>query len=339
MKALHSSKTLFWAVFGPVLFFAFSISAAQADLPNWVTSPPNKAGMAYGVGSMEIYGNPQAAITRAAELARIDLVTQLRVTVSGDFSSTTTASSVNGQASSMQKTMSNYVRSQIPTVQLQEVKVLETYTDKKTAYVLVELNRSKEAANLELDIADLDAQIKKINQQPASGSALNQLRPLLPALKLLAQRQELAERLSFVSMQRVSQTLPEDVSAVQTKIDTLLDQLVVVLQLKDAGAKALESSLMEGLTSQGLRIQKSNQFDLRFSVSVNLENKQQGGSHYSFANARVDVMDSQQRVLNTFTQRARGVSGMADVARQKAGEALAEQISKELAATLVDKIR
>ena len=338
MAAFNVTKTLFWALCGPVLFFAL-ISASHAAPPDWITQPPNKSGMAYGVGSMEIYGNPQAAIARATELARVDLVSQLRVTVSGNFSSTTTARSGSDQASTMQKTMSNHVRSQVPAVQLKEAKVIDTYTDAKHAYVLVELNRTREAGNLELEIVDIDERIRTINEQTLEGSVLQQLRVLLPAVSLFVQRQELVERLSFVSLGHVTQTQPEEAGQIQRKIDQRLDQLVVILALQDDGARRLEGSLMEGLTRQGLRIQREGHYDLLFRVSVTLEDTRQGGSFYSFANARVDVIDGQQRVLNTFSQRARGVSGMEDVARRKAGEALAEQLSEELATTLLEKIR
>src|SRR5690606_25775778 len=58
----------------------------RAMTPDWITQLPQRNGMAYGVGSMEIYGSVTDAIKRAGDLARVDLVSQLRVTVSGDFS-------------------------------------------------------------------------------------------------------------------------------------------------------------------------------------------------------------------------------------------------------------
>ena len=70
-------------------------------------------------------GNPQAAVARATELARVDLVSQLRVTVTGDFSSLQTMKSGTGQESEV-RSISNGVRSQVPTVELNEVKVSDT---------------------------------------------------------------------------------------------------------------------------------------------------------------------------------------------------------------------
>ena len=55
--------------------------------PSWITSPPQKANMAYGVGSMEVYGAPDQALKRASDFARADLVSRLKVTISSSNSS------------------------------------------------------------------------------------------------------------------------------------------------------------------------------------------------------------------------------------------------------------
>lgn len=347
MSMTKPTSKLFWAIIGPVLFcMALMPSTALAkkkkdvEQPQWVTQPPSKAGMAYGIGSMEIYGNPQTAIQRATELARVDLVSQLQVTVSGDFSSTTTMSSGTHQESAVQKSMSNYVRSQIPTIELKEAKVADTWVDKKIAYVLVEVNRAREAAELELQIDDLDEQIIKIgNAAPASNSNLAKLQALTPALKLLAEREQLVERLNFISMQRSDSVRNEAVAQVEQSISRAVNDLKVRLVFKNQDAQELKNSLLEGLTQQGLRVSGDSNADLTFIVSVNLTYKEQANSHYTFAKAEVQIEDVNSRVLNAFSQEGKGVSGMADRSRQNAAQNLAKVLSQELAETLVEKIR
>ena len=57
------------------------------SLPSWVTKQPTDKTKAYGVGSMEVYGSPDQALKRAADFARADLVSRLKVTISATNSS------------------------------------------------------------------------------------------------------------------------------------------------------------------------------------------------------------------------------------------------------------
>ena len=115
--------------------------------------------------------------------------------------------------------------------------------------------------------------------------------------------------------------------------------LDVRLVLLDDGARIMRGGLFETLTSQGLRLGESDNPDLSFEVSANLDSQQQNGNYYVFANARVNLRDSSGKVLSSFSDRARGVSGVQQNALNKASEKLAEQLSEELAATLTQRLR
>ncbi len=318
---------------------AATSKGAQKKAPHWVTQPPQQSGMAYGVGSMEVYGNPANAVKRAAELAKIDLVSQLKVTVEGNFSHSITESSGTNQTTQVQQNVSNYVRSQIPTAELDEVQISETWVDGKLAYALVELDRQQAAARLRRDVADIDTELTAIAEQQPQGNKLQQLQPLLPALKLFAQRSALSERLALLSMERRGALLPAELKSLQDRIYQQIDELVVSLEFINNAAKELEGSLLEALTAQGLRIQQNQAADLTFAVSAKQTQKQQGGSYYAFVDTQVVIKDSQQRVLNAFSKQAKGVSGMGSMAQQKAALETAELITNELAVTLADKLR
>lgn len=313
---------------------------AQKKAPHWVTQPPQQSGTAYGIGSMEVYGNPADAVKRASELAKVDLVSQLKVTVEGSFSHSITETRGTNQNTQVQQNVSNYVRSQTPTAELDEVQVADTWVTEKLAYVLVELDRQQAAARLRRDVNDLDAELLKIAQLQPQGNKLQQLQPLLPALALLAKRESLSERLALVSVERRGALLPAELKDLQNRIYQQIDGLVVALEFTNNAAKQLEGGLLEALTTQGLRVQKNQATaDLTFVVSAKQTKKQQGGNHYAFVDTQVVIKDSQQRVLNAFSKQARGVSGMSDMAQQKAAIETAKLITNELAVTLAEKLR
>jgi len=314
-------------------------TTASGRQPDWVTQPPRQSGMAYGVGSMEIYGDPADALKRASELARVDLVSQLKVTVSGDFSSTTTETSGSGQTSQVQRNVSNYVRSQVPPVEMDEIVISDSWAGEKYAYALAELDRAKAAAHLSRDIQDVEQQIQDIAALQPQGTRLQQLQPLLPALKLFARRERLSERLQLVSMDRHGAPMSAELRALQNRIYDQISQLQVAVQLTDSGAEVIGGGVMEALTEQGLKIQQGGSYDLLFSVSASLSNKAKDGNQYVFADSRITISDARGRVLSSFSKQAKGVSGLAEVARYKASRAVAGLIGDELAVTLVDKIR
>tara|TARA_B100001109_G_scaffold104011_2_gene85032 strand:+ start:159332 stop:160369 length:1038 start_codon:yes stop_codon:yes gene_type:complete len=312
--------------------------AEQAMRPGWITQPPRQSGMAYGVGSMEVYGDQAAAVKRATQLARIDLVSQLKVTVSGDFSSSTTETSGTGKDTQVQRSVSNYARSQVPEAELDEVEVSDTYVDQKYAYVLVELNRTQAAARLKRDIADLDQQITDIGAQDVSGTPLQQLRPLLPAVRLFAQRQRLAERLALVSMERKGAPLSAELRAVQRDIYDRISALRVSVVAVDRQSESLRGGIVEALTAQGMKIQQGGAADLEFQIDAEQIGRQQDGNVYAFIDCRVTIVDGTGRAVSSFSRQAKGVSGIEQLAGQKAVRAVAGMIAEELAVTLVDKL-
>lgn len=313
--------------------------AESNTTPAWATQPPRKTGMAYGIGSMEIYGSATDAVQRAAELARIDLVSQLRVTVSGDFSSDITETSGTGPTTEVQRNVRSHARSQVPEVQLDEVVIRETHTDARYAYALAELDRQAAAARLHRAIDEQETELRRINALAPRGTTLQQLQPLLPALTVFAAREKNVEQLALVSTRRTSLALPNDLRLLQQRIDTLVDQLRVAIELLDRGAVEISGNVIEALTSQGLRVYDTEHADLIFHVNATLSHREQDRSHYVFIDSRVTIRDQQGRALSSFSKQARGVSGIESVARQTAARNVGQMLSAELAVTLVDHLR
>lgn len=313
--------------------------APQTIEPAWVTQPPHALGKVYGVGSMERYGDSAAAVKRAAEMATADLLSQLKVTIESDYSSSTSYSHGTEQPSAMHTQVSQSVRSRTASAELDEVKTVDTWLDERYAYALVELDRQQAGARLRRDLAELELQLQHYVQLQPTGNRLQQLQALLPALEGLVEHQRLAERLALVSIERYQPSLPSELRSLQQRINQQLDSLTVVLELRNSGARALQAHLIEGLTQQGLRLQSTGPADLHFIVDVELSDQQQKQNYYSFAHSQIIIEDGAGRALSAFSKQARGVSGMPRVARQHAAQQLAELIAQELAVTLVEKIR
>ncbi|MEH6450184.1 MAG: hypothetical protein V7765_16035 [Oleispira sp.] len=311
---------------------------ASFDTPDWVNNPPQRSGFAYGIGSGDLWGDKADAARRAGDAARVNLVSQLRVTVSGDFSSSVQERKATGKQTELVQTVQNTIRSKVPAVELDEVKVTETFFEKKFAYALAELDRVKAASRLRAQIADLEVQVTTINSKPRSGTSLQKLRILLPALKLFAQRDRLADQLALVGTQRQKPALSNELQQIQDNIYALFNQLRVRISMTDTGAQEIAAGVMEALTEQGMRINNSGDYDLMIQVSAKLRPVEKNGSHFVFADSRVTIKDADDRTLSTFSKQAKGASGYPDLAKAKAERSVANVLAAELAAALVDKI-
>lgn len=311
----------------------------SAALPDWVTLPPQKSNMVYGVGSVELYGSPDQALKRASDFARADLVSRLKVTVSGQTGSTINEYTLNGE-SRLEKNVSQAVSSRIPTVTLDEVVIRDTYIDNRYAYALAELDRGAAAARIKGQLQGIETELQTLATQPIGGEGkLERLQQQLPALTLFAQHDQLAEQYAFVATSRQRPQVSGDLKEFRKQILAAVKELQVRMVLLDDGAKIMRGGLTETLTAQGLRLNDSATPDLTFEVSANLDSRQQEGNYYVFANARVNLRDTNGKVLSSFSDTARGVSGLQQTALNKASETLAQKLSETLAATLTERLQ
>jgi hypothetical protein len=308
------------------------------DTPAWVTNPPQRSGFAYGTGSGDLWGDKADAARRAADAARVNLVSQLRVTVTGDFSSTVQERKSTGKQTELVQTVQNTIRSKVPAVTLDEVRITETFFEKKFAYALAELDRVKAASRLRAQIAGLEEQIITLHNKPRSGTTLQKLRVVLPALTLFVQRDRLADQLALVGTQRQKPALNDELQGIEATIYDLFNQLQVRIRMSDAGAQEIADGVMESLTKQGMRISDQGAYDLMIEVSATLRPVEKNGSHFVFADSRVIIKDANNRILSAFSKQAKGVSGYADLAKAKAERSVAKVLADELASALVDKI-
>lgn len=311
---------------------------AVLETPDWINNPPQKSGFAYGVGSADLWGDKADAARRAGDSARVNLVSQLRVTISGDFSSTVQERKATGKQTELVQNVQNTIRSQVPAVELDEVRITDTFFEKKFAYALAELDRVKAASRIKDQIADLEQQVVDISNKPRSGTTLQQLRVVLPALPMLAKRDRLAEQLALVSTQRIKPVLSDELQQIEQGIYALFNQLQVRISMTNPGAQEIAAGVVEALTEQGIRISESGSYDLMISVSANLRPVENKGSYFVFADSRVTIKDSDRRILSSFSKQAKGTSGYPELAKAKAERSVANMLANELASALIDRI-
>ena len=308
------------------------------DTPDWINNPPQKSGMAYGVGSGDLWGDKADAARRAGEAARVNLVSQLRVTISGDFSSTVQERTTTGKQTELVQTVRDTIRSQVPSVELDEVRVTDTFFEKKFAYALAELDRVKATQRIKSQILDLEQQVIAISNKPRTGSTPEKLRTVLPALSLLSQREQLSEQLALVSLDRKKPGLSVQLQQISDDIYALFNQLQVRITMSNNGAQEIAAGVIEALTEQGIRISQQGDYDLSIEVSANLRPIERQGTHFVFADSRVTIKDSNRRILSTFSKQAKGASGYPELAKTKAEQGVATMLANELASALVDRI-
>ncbi|MCY0964932.1 hypothetical protein [Parathalassolituus penaei] len=315
---------------------------ANLTTPIWVTNPPVQEGMAYGVGSIEALGDETAAVRRAGELARLDLVSQLRVTVSGSVLQDSSEYRSSGEETRVQQSMRLLARSQVPEVELDELRIADSDVYNGYAYALAELDRDAAASRMRRGIAEIDEQLEAyrlLADSGVSGPVLERLRELLPAVQLFAKRDAIAAKMALVSRDHHAPAADTDLVLLQQRIYDLIGEVRVVLVCRDNGARAVESSVLEALTRQGMKVASSGSGDLFFELDVESDSQLTQGSYYAFLNTRIIIRDNNGRALSSLSVRARGVSGIESVARQKAAEAVANRLGDELAKTLTERLR
>jgi len=316
------------------------VKKSQAK-PDWIVNEPTRAGQAYGVGSAEVYTNEAEALQRARDAARVAMVQKLKVTVTGSFSQDTQETRQTGKQTKLSKTVRNTITSRIPEAQFDNLKVQENYVDSvnRVAYSLVHLDRVKATSLLRRNISELDMEATDIAAATSTNlPTLKQLQALLPALTLIEKREKLADQAQLVDVNSRRPRKDDLLIALEKRIQTLLDNLVVTLSPSDQQGKKIRSGLSQYLTDMGLRISEQ-QGDLQLLYGAQLRSVEKGGRFVVFASGQVQIRDAAGRILSEFSKEAKGVSGASsEQAQYKAVENLAKNLGKELAVSLLQKI-
>jgi|GEM_PF-1338752 len=313
----------------------------SSALPDWVVNEPATSGHVYGVGSAPIYVDAAKSLSQAQDAARVSMIQKLKVTVSGSLTQDTEEVRQTGKQTQLTKIVRNVISSKIPDAQLSNLNVQENFVDEKNkvSYSLVHLDRVKASSNLRRQITELDDSAIKLGADTSNSlSTLKQVQALVPALTMVEQREALAVQRQLVDMSSRTTSKPDDLVALEKRIQRLFDQLSVSLSADNAAGKKIRSGLTSHLTDLGLRI-SANNADLNFSYAADIRPVEKSGRYYVFVSGQVKISEASGRILSEFSQEAKGVSGASMAqAEHKAINALVKKLGKELAKSLLEKI-
>lgn len=309
--------------------------------PGWVNQLPERAGYVYGVGSADNTGSESSANENAKERARADLIRQMQVMISSEFTSETQLQMTGGRTSSFVEQVNEKVRSRIPEVELPDLRWTDSWVndETKTHYALAELNRRAAEAKLAQQLSSLDLELEDKDlpaTQTASGqpiSRIDQVQEAMPILALFAKRDKLVRQLQFVAETDFARFAPdEELVTLRRDLNSLISSLKITLSPGNTAARALDASLAEEMSKLGLRLTTSGdaEADLRLTYSLDMNNKEVSRTHYVFARSAVQIRDSQNRIMGAFDREAKGVSSIEERAQNLAVKQLGGILAREV---------
>ncbi|MGB1092083.1 MAG: hypothetical protein ACPGYX_08160, partial [Oceanobacter sp.] len=207
-------------------------------------------------------------------------------------------------------------------------------------YALASLDKTLAKQTLYREMDDLDEKLDRIaTNQIETGSTLEQLGQLIPVAALIRQRQLLVERLALLSPAGPIPAVSDDHLALNDRLNQLLDSIVCSVNPVTDHAVSITPFLIQSLTKQGIRVGGDQKPDLVFNINSQGSDKQQNSRYYHLITANVQLAAGDGRVLDSFTETAKGVSGVQEMAWQKGAVNLAEEISNHLASTLTESLK
>ena len=257
----------------------------------------------------------------------------MRVEVSGRHTS-----SENLHGGVVSQSFSSEIESKIQATSYSGLNIIERYIDLKdnSVYSLAALHRQTALNHLQKQIEQIDQQLLAAKSTSLQGQALAQIRQALPAFKQLALRKQLNQQALDVSAGQHQFSLSPELQQYQQSIANIIDQLQ--FSVPDKSEPLLRDYLIKLLTDQGMRVQQTAYADISLSYRIDWRHIQKDVQHYQLATATVYIHDSKGKILSTYIEKAKGISSHPGMAKDKAQEKLAQQLSRSLGANLLQAI-
>lgn len=309
------------------------ISMQSSFMPAWVNSAvTQKNGDLYGVGSAEIYGDIAIARKRAMDDALMDMVSKLKVEISGKTTSATYERKSNN-TSSFEQLLSHEASSKVAPVELLHVEQKDVWHDEKNKriYVLAYLNTATEASNIRTEVAQIESTLNQKFQRNTTLNTLNQLQALLPALSPIQQQSNLYERYTLLTGKSLVKADNSAASRIKTDVNDLFDRLKVTLKVQGSQAPSalLESGLTASLASMGIKLSKVAAADISVVYSFDQEMLTKGDTFYALSHSRVQFLSGDEKVLLDVDRNSKAASTIPSRAEEKSVKKLSMLISKD----------
>lgn len=314
------------------------VSQENGSLPQWVKNPVSQPGYIYGVGISEIYSTPGEALSRARELARVELIKQLKVKISGE----TTASvsrDIAGGKSNITRTLFNYAKSSIEETEVPGIKIVKTAVleEDKQVFALAELDIAQAELALTSSLMVIDQAIDNKLGEPVKKNKIKEIKRLVPALKLIEKRRKIVSDLKLINKNSDEDPMPQRNLAVIKKTETLLDGLVFVV--RDFEKKdEISSGIISALSKEGVRVRRSGMGDFYVNFSASLDTILKNGVYFTFARGSASVEDNNKEIIGEFSSSVKSGSGNRTLSRKRSVEKLAENLGNSIAKSLLESI-
>ena len=311
--------------------------ATPAGPPAWYGHPPQEAGMLHAVGAA---ADRETALSRA----RRDLVSQLRLSIRADATSTEDYSSHEATGTNRAERLAQKARSQVQAnasaEDLPGVTVVEQTEALGTSYVLLRLDRQAWADDLRTRIAGLDArlpgEVAAVLALPV-GTARERLaatgahiRRLLP---LLVERDEYLTRLRIATPGTPMPADAIDRPTLDRRLSDLLADLTVALPA-DPSVAPLQGQLIESLRSVGLRtLEAGHPGVLELPLTLTLRSETIGGQiklDGQLSGSLRLAAEAGGTQLGGISLSERASSARDDVARERLYQKLAKRLAEDL---------
>jgi len=314
-----------------------NVKKAKGGQPDWVLNTPNEPGSLYGVGAAEIFGGNEAgAMARAKDVARVELVKQISVDISGELDQEITETMMDGK-SSLTENLRQAVKSKVPEFKLTHVNQEDSYKSGSKVYALMHLDVAKELQGLRRQINDLDMQIDeyadKFKKEDPHG--MSAIRLVAPVLVLVDQRADLQSRHNALSPSSSSSPLiSSEVRDFIAQVYDRIGQMSISVVSADVTNSNFQTALIASLNEKGMRITTDSKSDVQVVYKLGSNNVVKGDTIYSHTSGDITIKDETGRVVKAFQAKTKGVSTDEKEAEARSIKKLSTKLGKELMSAL-----
>lgn len=324
----------------PIATEAKVLSNTAASIqPEWVNNPPKRSGYAYGIASSEVYGSQARALETARDKAKADLLASIRVEISSSIDYSKNATMQYQGDMTLQETLNQKISSKTPAVELNGIKVTETWVNERSneAWALAELDTSAAAKQLLQQLAQLEERILQRGTL-LKANKLDRVRHFKPTLQELVERRQMLQQLAFLgAVTQIDIARRQAIEKIEVEVAQLLASLGIELQAVTKEAEALKPLLASALTDLGFNL-VNNQPDLRLVIQLKTSKIERKGLVYVDANASGQINSAENRTLHVINAATRSVSSEVSVANNKAVSELSEKLADLLIESLYQNL-
>ena len=304
----------------------------KLTIPNWVNTTPNNADSYDAVVTVSKEEGSVSAAQKAATQINNQVKQDLSVAYNAYFDKRAK------QQSGLEKRVRTEVVSQLPQINTLGVMVVAEFQNPETGDVSVwaQLKNSDVSANLEASRKNLDEHLRNYVHVSDSGSDLNKLLSILPALPTIELKRQLGVYASHFSGNK-AQKLPNDRLAklLDVELSNSFSDLVFSLSSTTDESKPYEKALSKQMSVAGLNT-SAYKADLivKYFVENDVENK--AGVNNVTLVADSEMLDSHGRSFATVGNEYQGAHIDQNVAVDQALAAFSNDIVTVVSGAMIE---